>query len=80
MKQADKFERKVTLVGFGDAKDDPARALLLSKLRAMAVRRELVRQGVILRDLLGMGAQLPVANNDQDQGRVRNRRVEVWVH
>ncbi|MCY1414488.1 Phosphate-binding protein PstS precursor [compost metagenome] len=80
LKQADKFERKVTLVGFGDAKDDPARALLLSKLRAMAVRRELVRQGVILRDLLGMGAQLPVANNDQDQGRVRNRRVEVWVH
>ncbi len=80
LKQTNKFERKVTLVGFGDAKDDPARALLLSKLRAMAVRRELVRQGVILRDLLGMGADLPVADNDQDQGRVRNRRVEVWVH
>lgn len=80
LKQADKFDRKVTLVGFGDTKDDPARALLLSKLRAMAVRRELVRQGVILRDLMGLGSQLPVADNDQDQGRVKNRRVEVWVN
>ncbi|WP_166367289.1 substrate-binding domain-containing protein [Pseudomonas akapageensis] len=80
LKQADKFDRKVTLVGFGDTKDDPARALLLSKLRAMAVRRELVRQGVVLRDLIGLGAQLPVADNDLDQGRVKNRRVEVWVN
>lgn len=80
LKRADKFDRKVTLVGFGDAKDDPARALLLSKLRAMTVRRELFKQGVILRDLVGLGAQMPVADNDQDQGRVKNRRVEVWVH
>lgn len=72
--------RQVSLVGFGDAKDDPARALLLSKLRAMAVRRELARGGVVFRDILGLGAQLPVAANDLDEGRIKNRRVEVWVY
>ncbi len=75
----DKLNQKVTLVGFGDAKDDPARAQLLSKLRAMAVRRELLKKGVILRDVRGFGDEMPVATNDADEGRIKNRRVEVWV-
>jgi phosphate transport system substrate-binding protein len=76
----DKLHRKVVLVGFGDAKADPARAELLSKLRAMAVRRELARQGVILRQVTGLGDELPVAANNADDGRIKNRRVEVWVY
>ncbi|MNF96727.1 putative lipoprotein YiaD precursor [compost metagenome] len=80
MKQHDKTDRRVTLVGFGDAKLDPARADLLSKLRAMAVRRELVKSGVVLRDVRGFGAEMPVAANSEDEGRIRNRRVEVWVY
>jgi phosphate transport system substrate-binding protein len=70
----------VTLVGFGDAKTDPQRALLLSRLRAMAVRREMLKAGVALRDILGLGDQMPVAANDADDGRQKNRRVEVWIH
>ena len=66
--------------GFGDPKNDPARAALLSKLRAMAVRRDLVKGGVIFRDITGLGEQMPVAANDADEGRVKNRRVEVWVY
>jgi len=80
MKQHGKTDRQVTLVGFGDAKLDPARADLLSKLRAMAVRRELVKSGVVLRDVRGFGAEMPVAANSEDEGRIRNRRVEVWVY
>jgi phosphate transport system substrate-binding protein len=80
MKQHDKTDRRVTLVGFGDAKLDPARADLLSKLRAMAVRRELVKSGVVLRDVRGFGAEMPVAANSEDEGRIRNRRVEVWIY
>ncbi|MED7670083.1 OmpA family protein [Pseudomonas moraviensis subsp. stanleyae] len=75
-----KTERAVTLVGFGDLKDDPARADLLSKLRAMAVRRELVRNGVVMREVRGFGALMPVATNSADEGRIKNRRVEVWVY
>jgi phosphate transport system substrate-binding protein len=80
IKQNDKSDRQVTLVGFGDAKSDPARADLLSKLRAMAVRRELVKSGVVLREVRGFGAEMPVAANSADEGRIKNRRVEVWVY
>ena len=72
--------KQVTLVGFGDTKNDSDRALLLSRLRAMTVRRELVRGGVVLRDIRGLGAEMPVATNDLDEGRIKNRRVEVWVY
>ena len=80
IKQRDKTNRQVTLVGFGDAKTDPARADLLSKLRAMAVRRELVKRGVVFREIRGFGAEMPVAANSADEGRIKNRRVEVWVY
>ncbi|MDR9861016.1 phosphate ABC transporter substrate-binding/OmpA family protein [Pseudomonas baetica] len=80
IKRHDKTERAVTLVGFGDAKDDPARADLLSRLRAMAVRRELVKHGVVLREVRGFGAQMPVATNNAGEGRIKNRRVEVWIY
>ena len=80
LKSHAKLDKQVTLVGFGDAKNDPQRAALLSKLRAMAVRRELVKSGVVLRDIRGFGAQMPVAANTADEGRIKNRRVEVWVY
>jgi phosphate transport system substrate-binding protein len=80
LKDQNKLYKKVVLVGFGDAKADPARAELLSKLRAMAVRRELSKQGVIFHDIVGLGDELPVAANNADEGRIKNRRVEVWVY
>lgn len=80
LKRHGKLDKQVTLVGFGDAKSDSQRAALLSKLRAMAVRRELVKSGVVMRDILGLGAQMPVAANTVDEVRIKNRRVEVWVY
>jgi phosphate transport system substrate-binding protein len=80
LKSHDKLNSSVTLIGFGDAKSDPARAALLSKLRAMAVRRELVKNGVNLREVRGFGDEMPVAANNADEGRIKNRRVEVWVY
>jgi phosphate transport system substrate-binding protein len=67
------------LVGFGDSRGDPARTALLSKLRAMAVRRELARGGILVKDINGLGDELPVASNTLS-GRIKNRRVEVWVY
>jgi phosphate transport system substrate-binding protein len=46
----------------------------------MAVRRELSKAGVSFRDIIGLGDELPVAANNADDGRIRNRRVEVWVY
>ncbi len=72
-------DRKLTLIGFGDQKKSPQRAQLLSKLRAMAVRRELVKQRIYPKFSYGYGGQLPVASNERDAGRFKNRRVEVWL-
>lgn len=80
LRNNDKLRQKVVLVGFGDAKSDPQRAALLSKLRAMAVRRDLSKGGVIFREITGLGEQMPVAANSGDDGRLKNRRVEVWVY
>ncbi|WP_437880929.1 phosphate ABC transporter substrate-binding/OmpA family protein [Pseudomonas sp. LRF_L74] len=80
LQTAGKKQHKVVLVGFGDPKSIPSRAALLSKLRAMAVHRELIRADVIVKEVIGMGDQLPVAANSADDGREKNRRVEVWVY
>jgi phosphate transport system substrate-binding protein len=45
----------------------------------MAVRRELLKSQVVLHDVRGFGDEMPVATNDVDEGRIKNRRVEVWV-
>ncbi|MDM3886483.1 phosphate ABC transporter substrate-binding/OmpA family protein [Pseudomonas sp. BCRC 81390] len=80
LRQAGKLNGKAVLVGFGDPKETPGRAALLSRLRAQAVRRELARDGVEVLQVMGMGDELPVAGNEREQGRLRNRRVEVWVN
>jgi phosphate transport system substrate-binding protein len=80
LRQAGKLQSKAVLVGFGDPKETPGRAALLSRLRAQAVRRELARSGVEVLEVTGMGDELPIAGNDLEQGRLRNRRVEVWVY
>lgn len=80
LKRQNKLAKQVVLVGFCDAKADPARTALLSKLRAMAVSRQLGKAGVSVRDVLSLGDALPVAGNDSEAGRLKNRRVEIWVY
>lgn len=79
LQSTNKTMSAAVLVGFGDARGDPARTALLSKLRAMAVRRELARGGVLVKEINGLGDELPVAS-DTKSGRIKNRRVEVWVY
>ncbi|MBF8691752.1 substrate-binding domain-containing protein [Pseudomonas fulva] len=80
LNQAGKPHRKAVLVGFGDPKDTPGRAALLSRLRGEAVRQALARGGIEVLEVAGLGDQMPVAGNEMEQGRLRNRRVEVWVY
>ncbi|WP_419811084.1 substrate-binding domain-containing protein [Bacterioplanoides sp.] len=70
---------EIVLIGFGDKKKTEERARLLSKLRAMAVRRELVRNGIYPKESVGYGEYLPVASINRSEGRMKNRRVEVWL-
>lgn len=73
-----KTQNKVVLVGFGDPRNRGAE--LLSRLRAMTVRAALVGHGIFVKDAIGIGDDLPVAANTNDDGRFKNRRVEIWVY
>nr|MCU0353811.1 OmpA family protein [Cytophagales bacterium] len=55
--------------------------LKLSKARADAVKRYLVRKGVNADQLIteGFGSRRPIADNKTAEGRQRNRRVEMKV-
>lgn len=71
---------EVILIGFSDEKRTEERSELLSKLRAMAVRRELVKLGGIYpHNSVGYGIALPVASGNRKEGQIKNRRVEVWL-
>ncbi|MBP7866957.1 MAG: OmpA family protein [Acidobacteria bacterium] len=70
----------VWVVGHTDSTGDAAVNLALSKARSEAVVRALVGQhGIELRRLEGhgVGPLAPVASNDTDEGKAKNRRVEI---
>ncbi len=73
-------EPEIILIGFSDEKRNEERSELLSKLRAMAVRRELVKRGGIYpKEIVGYGVTLQVASGNRKEGQIKNRRVEVWL-
>lgn len=74
--------RRVRLEGHTDAKGDDAYNQRLSERRAEAVARWLAgREGIEAARLAtrGWGEKRPVAGNDDDAGRQKNRRVEVVI-
>jgi hypothetical protein len=77
-------DRKVVLAGFADSAGTVIRNIALSLERANAVRQALLRklgdpQYAKLIDTRGFGPALPVACNENEAGRDKNRRVEVWL-
>lgn len=78
LREHNKGMDRVVLVGFGD----PGRrnAGLLSRLRASAISLALTSNGVAVKDFFGLADKLPVADNSTENGRIKNRRVEVWVY
>jgi outer membrane protein OmpA-like peptidoglycan-associated protein len=71
----------IEIDGNTDNTGDPASNLVLSQQRANAVRVYLVQQGVDSSTLAarGNGDTKPVASNDTEEGRFRNRRIEFIV-
>jgi outer membrane protein OmpA-like peptidoglycan-associated protein/uncharacterized protein YidB (DUF937 family) len=71
----------IEIQGHTDNTGDPAANLALSQQRADAVRTYLVQQGVAAASLTakGYGDTKPLASNDTDEGRFRNRRIEFVV-
>lgn len=71
--------RRLVLMGFSDAVGAEETNTELALRRAKVIERELVSRGIPVMAVESYGEMLPIANNDTDTGRERNRRVEVWV-
>jgi hypothetical protein len=73
---------RVFVVGYTDAKGGKTANYRLSRQRADAVRKEIVRTLGIHRDIVmsvGKGPESPMATNRTVQGRTLNRRVEIYL-
>jgi OOP family OmpA-OmpF porin len=70
---------KAVIGGHTDSVGDAQANLGLSQRRATAVRREMVARGVPGTALksVGYGAQQPIADNETDEGRAKNRRTTI---
>lgn len=70
---------KVRVFGFTDNLGSAAHGDVLSKQRANAVQSVLVKDlgSTVAFDIRGYGEQYPVASNSTEEGRKKNRRVEV---
>jgi phosphate transport system substrate-binding protein len=69
----------VRVLGFADAQGSAKRNQQLALDRATLVAQAFAQRGITGVTLAGFGAALPVADNGSDAGRLRNRRVEIWV-
>lgn len=72
---------KVSLEGHTDTTGDAAANKALSEQRADAVKRMLVENGIAPDRVqaVGYGQERPVADNNTDAGRAKNRRLELVV-
>jgi outer membrane protein OmpA-like peptidoglycan-associated protein len=74
--------KKMLIEGHTADVGDKGAQLALSKKRAQAVADYLVRKGVVKASQLvieGKGGTVPLASNSTDEGRAKNRRVEITL-
>jgi outer membrane protein OmpA-like peptidoglycan-associated protein len=71
----------VSVEGHTDNTGDPAANKKLSEDRAASVKAALINQGVPADQVtsVGWGAEKPVASNDTEEGKLKNRRVEITL-
>ena len=74
-------EARIEIAGHTDASGNAAKNVALSEDRAAALEAALIVKGVDAGRLTakGYGAARPVAGNDTDANKARNRRIEVIV-
>lgn len=74
--------KKLQIEGHASSEGKDDYNLKLSDKRAKSVREYLVNEGGIPEDMLtaeGFGETRPIASNDTDEGREKNRRVEFTI-
>jgi outer membrane protein OmpA-like peptidoglycan-associated protein len=72
---------QIKITGYTDNQGSEELNLKLSKARALAVGQYLNSKGIERKriSLEGLGNQKPIESNDTEQGRAKNRRVEIEI-
>ena len=72
---------KIEIMGYTDNNGDPRLNLSLSHFRATVISNYLFNKGVNAERIkvTGMGQEEPIAPNDTEENRVKNRRVEFII-
>jgi OOP family OmpA-OmpF porin len=67
------------VAGYTDSEGNPDINMALSKRRAETVAKYLVSEGIVTDRVtaVGFGASDPIASNDTEEGRAKNRRIEI---
>lgn len=80
MARRENSSRELILIGFSDRNEAiPLQSLGLSVQRADGVADVLISNGVAPQRVRGFGPAVTIASNETEQGREKNRRVEVWI-
>lgn len=76
-----KSDGKISITGHTDNEGDYDSNKTLSRGRARFVREYLVENGIPKENIKieGLGSDQPIDTNDTDEGRAKNRRVEVTI-
>jgi outer membrane protein OmpA-like peptidoglycan-associated protein len=75
-------DKHIRIVGHTADRGTAAAQMKLSALRAKSVAKELLHYNAITSkntEIQGKGASEPVATNDTEAGRKKNRRVEIFI-
>jgi outer membrane protein OmpA-like peptidoglycan-associated protein len=69
----------VEIAGHSDNQGDPQKNMALSQARANSVRDYLISKGIPKNQIYskGYGQRLPIYPNENEEGRRKNRRIEV---
>jgi phosphate transport system substrate-binding protein len=70
---------RLMLIGFADNTGTPQSIRAIANERAQTVAALFANNGVIPGVVRGFGDEAPVADNSTEEGREKNRRVEVYV-
>jgi phosphate transport system substrate-binding protein len=79
LKAPEYINKELILIGFTDNKGPADANIALSKARANQIAEQLKKRGIQIKTVEGLGPVRPVASNANDDGREKNRRVEIWV-
>ena len=71
--------RRLLLIGFSDNGGAPAAVRSASEDLAKTVAVALREEGIVVGQAVGLGSVQPVADNGTEEGRNKNRRVEVYL-